>query len=121
MSDNDARATPQPPWIRHPEIPRYSIGWRMGYGESYLDHWWQFAQTQDTAALVAYFRAWAPLPVEWVGFAGMALDLPARDPVTAAAIAEPDDFDQAIRHAGERIAHLGLFDVEAWRRYLDEG
>lgn len=25
-----------PPWIAYPEIERYSIGWRMGYGETHL-------------------------------------------------------------------------------------
>ena len=31
-----------PPWLAFPEIERYSIGWRMGYGEDYIDwfgHW----------------------------------------------------------------------------------
>ena len=26
-----------PPWLAHPEIDRYSIGWRMGYGEEYIE------------------------------------------------------------------------------------
>lgn len=26
-----------PPWLVCPEIERYSIGWRMGYGEDYAD------------------------------------------------------------------------------------
>ena len=26
-----------PPWLAHREIERYSIGWRMGYGEDYID------------------------------------------------------------------------------------
>lgn len=25
-----------PPWLAHREIERYSIGWRMGYGEDYI-------------------------------------------------------------------------------------
>ncbi len=25
-----------PPWIAYPHIERYSIGWRMGYGEDYI-------------------------------------------------------------------------------------
>lgn len=31
-----------PPWLQFPEIARGSIGWRMGYGEAYLDefHVW---------------------------------------------------------------------------------
>ena len=28
-----------PPWIAYPEIERYSIGWRMGYGEEYICRW----------------------------------------------------------------------------------
>lgn len=25
-----------PPWLAYREIERYSIGWRMGYGEDYI-------------------------------------------------------------------------------------
>ena len=25
-----------PPWLAFPDIERYSIGWRMGYGEDYI-------------------------------------------------------------------------------------
>lgn len=28
-----------PPWLKHPEIPQESIGWRMGYGEDYMTEW----------------------------------------------------------------------------------
>lgn len=28
-----------PPWTKHPEIDRFSIGWRMGCGESYMIDW----------------------------------------------------------------------------------
>lgn len=28
-----------PPWLVYPDIPRYSIGWRMGDGESYMAEW----------------------------------------------------------------------------------
>ncbi len=31
-----------PPWLMYPEIPLGSIGWRMGYGEYYLDHFNQW-------------------------------------------------------------------------------
>ena len=26
-----------PPWLAYPEYERYSLGWRMGSGEDYLD------------------------------------------------------------------------------------
>lgn len=35
MSLNHKKLLP-PPWLAYPEIERYSIGWRMGYGEDYL-------------------------------------------------------------------------------------
>ena len=117
---SQARTTPVPPWVRHPEIERYSIGWRMGYGESYLMVWWTFAETLDTEARITYFREWAPLPLAWVDFAGMVIDLPLRDAVTGAE-REPEGFDDTLRARGESIAHLGLFDADAWRRYMTAG
>jgi len=56
-----------PPWLKHPEIPFGSIGWRMGYGE---DYWHRF----DTyyASLGSggrkQFRDRHPEPAEWEGF-----------------------------------------------------
>ncbi|MEJ7597145.1 MAG: hypothetical protein WKG01_04475 [Kofleriaceae bacterium] len=116
-----ARTTPVPPWIRFPEIERYSIGWRMGSGESYLMVWWAFAERLDTEDLVTYFREFAPLPLAWVDFAGMAIDLPLRDAVTGTAREEPEDWGDAVRARGDSIAHLALFDAAAWRAYLDAG
>ena len=34
-----------PPWLAFPEIERYSIGWRMGYGEDYI---YRFGDWLDT-------------------------------------------------------------------------
>ena len=34
-----------PPWIAYPEIERYSIGWRMGYGEEYICRWGDWWET----------------------------------------------------------------------------
>jgi len=31
-----------PPWLAHPEIDRYSIGWRMGYGEEHIDNLYEY-------------------------------------------------------------------------------
>ena len=109
---------PPPPWVRHPEIARHSIGWRMGYGESFLEVWWAFASATKPGALVDYFRAHAPLPIEWVDFVAMAL-APDRDPVTAAELDEPADYNDVIRQRVERIADLGLFDLGAWRAYFE--
>ena len=35
MALQDKKIMP-PPWLAHREIERYSIGWRMGYGEDYI-------------------------------------------------------------------------------------
>ena len=34
-----------PLWLAFPEIQRYSIGWRMGYGEDYRDRFWNWMET----------------------------------------------------------------------------
>ncbi|MCS6864852.1 MAG: hypothetical protein RMJ56_09570 [Gemmataceae bacterium] len=60
--------TVPPPWMAFPEHP-YSLCWRMGGGEAYLELWWawwkqqQFTEEQK----VAYFRRWPP-PYCWLEF-----------------------------------------------------
>jgi protein-tyrosine-phosphatase/N-acetylglutamate synthase-like GNAT family acetyltransferase len=59
-----AHGTLVPPWIKHPDLPRRSLGWRMGAGEWYLDvwrHWWQGV---DEAGRAAYRARW-PAPDAW--------------------------------------------------------
>ena len=34
-----------PPWLAHREIERYSIGWRMGYGENYIVRFGDWLET----------------------------------------------------------------------------
>lgn len=55
-----------PPWQRHPEIPRYSIGWRMGYGEAYMIAWDKWMEGMSLEQLSEYFRKYSPIPVEWL-------------------------------------------------------
>lgn len=56
----------RPPWIKHPEIPRFSIGWRMGYGEDYLWAWWNWWRSLDDAAQSAYAETWrSTAPEDW--------------------------------------------------------
>lgn len=56
-----------PPWIAYPEIERYSMGWRMGYGESYIDRWgaWFDNLTQDERNV---YQELFPEPVTWKGY-----------------------------------------------------
>ena len=44
MALQDKKIMP-PPWLAHREIERYSIGWRMGYGEDYI---YRFGDWLDT-------------------------------------------------------------------------
>jgi hypothetical protein len=57
----------EPPWAHLPWIPRGSIGWRMGSGESYSMRWDDFADdtihTLDEA--VAYLRRHPRAPRSW--------------------------------------------------------
>jgi hypothetical protein len=62
--DFDAAGFMVPPWVKYPELPSGSTGWRMGRGEEYwlrLVRWWA-QQTPDVqlAMQVAY-----PPPAEW--------------------------------------------------------
>ena len=56
-----------PLWLAYPEIDRYSIGWRMGYGESYrykFGDWWNTLSKEEQAEYQTLF----PEPVTWKGW-----------------------------------------------------
>ena len=53
-----------PEWLACPEIPQYSIGWRMGYGEDYgckLEDWLQTLSDKEREEYDRLF----PRPVFW--------------------------------------------------------
>ncbi|WP_413431618.1 hypothetical protein [Crateriforma spongiae] len=57
-----------PPWRAFPELPRFSIGWRMGRPESHLTNWtdWYLRLGEDDRR--EYRRRYrAPWPL-WTGF-----------------------------------------------------
>lgn len=56
-----------PPWSVFPSYTRYTIGWRMGIGESYLWAWrdWYKATLSTPEARQAYLRRQRPAPVTW--------------------------------------------------------
>ena len=66
MALQDKKIMP-PPWLAHREIERYSIGWRMGYGEDYI---YRFGDWLDTLSPEeqAKYRALFPEPVTWKGW-----------------------------------------------------
>ena len=56
-----------PPWEKFPNVPRASIGWRMGPGQDYayeFRNW--FRQLSDVGR--SEYRARWPEPQEWVGY-----------------------------------------------------
>lgn len=56
-----------PPWLAYPEIERYSIGWRMGYGEDYM---WRFSDWLDSLSPEEQkeYQDLFPEPVTWKGW-----------------------------------------------------
>ena len=56
-----------PPWLAYREIERYSIGWRMGYGEDYIcrfNDWLNSLSIEEQAE----YRALFPEPITWKGW-----------------------------------------------------
>ena len=57
-----------PPWIAYPHIERYSIGWRMGYGEAYIiDKWGKWYDALSEKEQKEY-RDLFPEPITWIGY-----------------------------------------------------
>lgn len=54
-----------PQWIAYPDIHPFSIGWRMGAGESYLMYLGEWRRKQSPEALKEYDDYFTP-PEEWV-------------------------------------------------------
>jgi len=67
VPDKDDDGYLVPPWIKYPNIPRESLGWRMGDGEVYLIRfggWWR-NQSDDSHQA---FKAKYVEPEHWRGF-----------------------------------------------------
>lgn len=61
------KSPPLPPWKAHPDIPRGSIGWRMGGGETTAMNFQEFF-TELSDEDRARFEQAHPEPDEWVGY-----------------------------------------------------
>lgn len=66
MKSKDKKIMP-PLWLACPKIERYSIGWRMGYGEDYLFKFMDWLDTLSQEEREEY-RNLFPEPVTWKGW-----------------------------------------------------
>ena len=66
MALQDKKIMP-PPWLAHREIERYSIGWRMGSGEDYIDRFGDWLDALSSEERTEY-RPLFPEPVTWMGW-----------------------------------------------------
>jgi len=55
-----------PLWVKHPDIPWGSVGWRMGWGEAYWDQWRFFFLAPKEEERQRYRETW-PEPESWWG------------------------------------------------------
>lgn len=56
-----------PPWDKYPELGRGRIGWRMGYGEEYMNSFWQWFSRLPDGEKSAYETRF-PEAEGWSGF-----------------------------------------------------
>jgi N-glycosidase YbiA len=56
-----------PPWLKYPDIGRYSIGWRMGSGEDYIGTWGSWFCGLSREGQRRYQETFQPAG-EWVGY-----------------------------------------------------
>jgi hypothetical protein len=89
-----------PLWIIFPDEHPYSICWRMGYGESYVQVWgkWWEERSFTQPERIAYFRKWTP-PHMWLQWTIEAI-------WTLRAWENNDDFDYTPYF--DRLAALGF-------------
>ena len=60
-------AVMNPPWEEFPTYERYTIGWRMGAGESYLYAWSDYMKSipRDFQSRLDYLQTHRPAPLTW--------------------------------------------------------
>jgi len=65
----------QPPWMSLPDLPRQSVGWRMGSGEEIYNRFYRwFSSLRGDEQ--SEFQAANPEPPDWHGFYRMIVDRP---------------------------------------------
>jgi hypothetical protein len=56
-----------PPWKMYPELDYKSLGWRMGYGEYYIQRWHKYFRSLNSKQRLDYKTA-NPELESWIGF-----------------------------------------------------
>lgn len=104
--------TMPPPWVYRMEHP-YSMGWRMGDGESHMIAWWEWWEWWEAVAFtearrVDYFRPWPP-PAAWLAW-------------VIEAVWEVDAYEESPEAEAcfERTEALGWGGAEAFEEDLDD-
>lgn len=64
VGNTDPDGEPYPPWLKYPNLPRTSMGWRMGEGESYAEEFEGWLARQPEEVLQNY-QVKYPAPLEW--------------------------------------------------------
>ncbi|WP_432664407.1 NADAR family protein [Wukongibacter baidiensis] len=68
MKKTYSLSKPMPPlWLMYPSITRYSIGWRMGYGEGYANEYFRWYSSLSTEEKQKYQQMF-PEPKGWLGW-----------------------------------------------------
>ncbi len=102
-----------PPWAKYPTYERYTIGWRMGGGESWLGYWHLFREAlpRDEATRLAYLRRHPPAPICWADHVWHTLYPDEPEPEEL----EDEDAEEARAEAMESTLEMDMGYVDAWR------
>lgn len=91
-----------PPWAAFPSIERYSIGWRMGSGESWGMAWHEFLKRFETPAEIkAYLKRQRPAPMNWADNVASLLGIEEPD-------YEDDEYDAWVETQQKTLLSEGL-------------
>lgn len=105
-----------PPWVVLPHAHPVSIGWRMGYGEGFIDLWgeWWHAQGWDKAQQVDYFREWKP-PHAWLQWVLFALWPKIEDRYFEALEEDEEEGYKVLIPYFKRLEKMGFGSFEDWQ------
>lgn len=109
-----------PPWVAFPTYERYTIGWRMGAGESYLCLWHVFLEglAQDRETRLAFLKRHPAAPIDWADSVYAVLN-PGKDLIDPDNEDDPDPDERRAAYLAE-----GLIACDAsytiWRAANDE-